>query len=291
VSRMSEVLASGPPIEENVAGGAFQRRMMRVRRTASLVGLVGVRQGVPMLAERLINPNADDLHTIRIKELEHPVHLTAAHSDIAMLNEIVGMRIYDLPGLEDKIDGNLIVDLGANIGVAASLFATRYPRSRVLAVEPHPRNVSLLERNLAAYDGRITAIPKAIGLESGRIGLVNPDVSNMGHHAVYEFRTGQSDDGIAAEALTPEELIDLVEQQITHHGRIGLLKMNIEGEEKGLLASRRMDLLLQRTNVAIIEAHDRKLDGTSATVLTAAARTGLRQFDRRGSYYFFQSER
>lgn len=287
---MIELSASVPPVEEIVTNSVLQRRMMRVKRTASLVGLVGARQCIPMLAERLINPNADNLHIIRIRELEHPIRLTAAHSDIAMLNEIIGMGIYDLPGLDHKIDGNLIIDLGANIGVSASVFATRYSNSRVVAVEPHPRNVSFLEQNAAAYDGRITTLPKAMGLEPGRIGLLNPDVADIGHHAVYEFRTGQNGDGIMVEALMPEELIDIAEQQMPYQGRVGLLKMNIEGEEKGLLASRRMDSLLQRTNVAIIEAHDRKLGGTSETVLATAARTGLKQFDKRGSFYLFKSE-
>jgi FkbM family methyltransferase len=289
VFQMSELIAAEQPIVEVIPKDTFQRRLMRIRRTASLIGLVGTRQGIPLLAERLLNPNADEPHTINIRELKHPLHLTAAHSDIAMLNEIVGMGIYDLPGFDDSIDGNLIIDLGANIGVSASLFATRYPHSQIIAVEAHPRNASFLRQNAADYQGGIVPLNKAIGLEAGWIGLANPDAAEIGHHAVYEFRSGQNGGGTDAEVLLPEELIDLAGQRMPGQQRIGLLKINIEGEEKALLASRRMDPLLDKTNVVIIEAHDRKIDGTSEVVLAAAVRNGLKQFDKRGSFFFFQA--
>jgi hypothetical protein len=75
--------------------------------------------------------------------------------------------------------------------------------------------------------------------------------------------------------------------QFLKSGRIGLLKMNIEGQEKDLLASRRMDTLLGLANIAIIEAHDRKQAGTSDIVLAAAGRSGMHQIDRRGAFHVF----
>ncbi len=273
------------PAEQGTRDNTLHKRMMRLRRSASLIGLVGTRQGVTMLAERIANPNADKIRTVRLDELEHPFSLTSAHSDIAMLNEIVGMGVYDLPGLQERIDGLPVVDMGANIGVSATLFASRYPKSTVFAVEPHSRNYDLLTMNAEYYGGRIITVPKAIGLETGKTGLQNPDVSNQGHHAVYEFRSGAPGD-TATETLQPEELSELVDL-VCESPRIGLMKINIEGEEKALLSSRRLDPMLERSNVAIIEAHDHKVSGVSDTVLAAASRTGLVPFERRGTFHLF----
>ena len=41
----------------------------------------------------------------------------------------------------------VIIDLGANIGLASRQFASRFPGARLIAVEPGPRNFALLERN------------------------------------------------------------------------------------------------------------------------------------------------
>ena len=262
----------------------LSKRLLRLKRTANFVGLLGVRQALPLIAERVTQPNSNRLRRITIDELRKPFYLTSSHSDIAMTGEIIGAGTYDLPGLDYEINGNLILDLGANIGVATALFASRYTNSHIVAVEPHPRNLSILRQNAWEYDAQVDVLPNAVCLETGRVGLVNPNERSSGRHAVYEF-SGADDSGIVADAITPEELREIVE---FYGNNVGLLKMNIEGLEKPLLASQRFDSILRSTRVAIIEAHDRKQTGTSEVVMAAAGRTGLELFDKRGSFYFFQ---
>lgn len=267
-----------------------QKKLMRLKRTASLIGLLGMGQAMPLLTKRLINSDSKSETQLRVKGLDHPFYTTAAHGDIAMLNELVGRGLYDLPRCDKAVDGKLIIDVGANIGVSAALFASRYKQSDLLLIEPNPRNLELLEANVSGYGNRITTIPKALSLDSERTGLINRQVSVNGHHASYSYIGSAQKYQLSSESILPEELISNVEGYLFPGERVGLLKMNIEGAEKGLMDSGRMDPLLRLSNIAIIEAHDRLINGASNAVLAAAYRSGMEPIDKRGSFYFFENQ-
>ncbi|WP_063057736.1 FkbM family methyltransferase [Nocardia sienata] len=63
--------------------------------------------------------------------------------------------------------GDIVLDIGANIGLSAMLFADVCPGARVLAIEPVPATFRCLERNLRAYVPRAVAVRTAVGAESG----------------------------------------------------------------------------------------------------------------------------
>ena len=67
--------------------------------------------------------------------------------------ELAGLRAvlegaYDAPGLEFPSPPR-ILDLGACIGAATVFFARRWPGARIVAYEPHPEHVAMLEQNVA----------------------------------------------------------------------------------------------------------------------------------------------
>jgi FkbM family methyltransferase len=68
-------------------------------------------------------------------------------------------------------DTPVIVDAGANIGVASIWFKRLYPKATVMAIEPHPDTASVLRRNIAAFDG-IHVIEAAIGSQPGFVSLM-----------------------------------------------------------------------------------------------------------------------
>ena len=57
-------------------------------------------------------------------------------------------RHYDYPDLPSKPD--VIVDLGANIGLSLALFSERYPEARIYGFEPAPDHFEILQLNIAA---------------------------------------------------------------------------------------------------------------------------------------------
>jgi FkbM family methyltransferase len=68
----------------------------------------------------------------------------------------------------------LVVDLGAHIGLASLRLVNRYPGVQLVAVEPAPRNVTLLRHNLAVVPDAIV-LPGAIWRFDGDIGLSSPE--------------------------------------------------------------------------------------------------------------------
>ena len=67
--------------------------------------------------------------------------------------------------------GTVFVDVGANMGYFSLLWAGVNPSGRVIAFEAAPRNIQLIENNIAQnrFTDRITLVPKAAGKDSGTI--------------------------------------------------------------------------------------------------------------------------
>ena len=67
------------------------------------------------------------------------------------LNEIVGERTYLRHGIE-VTEGDIVLDVGANVGVAAAFFVIECRAGRVHCFEPVPPLVELLRENLRSLD-------------------------------------------------------------------------------------------------------------------------------------------
>jgi FkbM family methyltransferase len=153
-----------------------------------------------------------------------PVRLYSRH-DLLTLNEIFCRLDYgtDAP--------DLIVDVGANIGLAALFWLTRNPECRVWCYEPNPQNIARLRQTLSGYETRYELVEAAVGSVGTRGRFTFDDSGRYGR---------LSDDlDLGAETVVPvlalgEELAR-VER---HEGRpIELVKIDTEGSEPELLAS------------------------------------------------------
>jgi FkbM family methyltransferase len=65
----------------------------------------------------------------------------------------------------------VILDIGANIGLASLFFLRRYPRARVIAVEPDPDNFALARDNLRPFARRCTLVRGALWSHTTRLTL------------------------------------------------------------------------------------------------------------------------
>ena len=78
-------------------------------------------------------------------KLREPLEVSSALCDILNLKEIIVDGAYRLhPALEAKVQGLPIIDIGAFVGISTTYFASRFPDSRVIAVEPQTRNYQIL---------------------------------------------------------------------------------------------------------------------------------------------------
>jgi len=100
------------------------------------------------------------------------------------------------------------------------LFARR--AGRVYAFEPHPRNIRYLHRTLELNRVRnVTVVPFAVGDQTGPSAFQEGEHSSTGH--------------LAAGGSLPAFAISLDEFITRYEARPGLLKIDVEGGELGVL--------------------------------------------------------
>lgn len=166
--------------------------------------------------------------------LKHPFWMRLKTSDMPTLQKILRDQEY-------RFDGNpkVIIDAGANIGVASVFFAATFPHARIISIEPEPGNFALLEKNTRAYPN-ITAIRAAVWKKNGEVALTDPQ------QGPWAYRVG---DGQGTESLTIDEIMSRFSLTT-----IDLLKLDIEGAEKELFES--PGPWLGKVNAIMIELHD-----------------------------------
>lgn len=146
--------------------------------------------------------------------------------------------------------GMTALDVGANVGFHTLLLSRRVGASgRVVAVEPAPGNLRLLERNVArgAVGGNVLTLGCALADRPGELAL-SLDPHNAGMHRLASGRAADGDRRVAVAATTLDALV------AEHRLRLDLVKMDVEGAEGKVLAGgaasleRHRPLLLMEVN-------------------------------------------
>ncbi len=148
-------------------------------------------------------------------------------------------------GLVGKPGKDVLVDVGANLGMICIAMLKRGYFREAIAIEPDPQNFALLKRNIEqnGLEGRIRALPFAVSDEAGDVELELSEV-NFGDHRVRSARTytspqmGEERRGIVRVAA--RRLDDLLRTEAgLDPGRIGLVWVDIQGHEGRLFRGAR----------------------------------------------------
>lgn len=83
-----------------------------------------------------------------LKDLKEKVYLRTDSSDYAIYKQIFIEKQYDC---SLKKDPEVIIDCGANIGLASVFFANKYPSAKIIAIEPEKSNYEMLLLNTQNY--------------------------------------------------------------------------------------------------------------------------------------------
>jgi FkbM family methyltransferase len=141
----------------------------------------------------------------------------------------------------------LIIDCGANIGLASLYFATIFPRAKIVALEPESINCRFARTN--NLHNNLDVIQAAVGSESGKCVIKNTNASSN------SFQVTRNIDSNAA----PDKVIDVITigELISRYGvdyKPFLIKIDIEGYESDLFAK---DVeWISSFPLMIIELHD-----------------------------------
>ncbi len=99
-----------------------------------------------------------------------PIYLRTGNSDREVLRQIFIEREYEPLNPPESVE--YIIDCGANVGYSSVYFLNRYPRARVVAVEPDPDNAAICRKNLAPYGDRAELIVGAVWSHPATLTLV-----------------------------------------------------------------------------------------------------------------------
>lgn len=139
------------------------------------------------------------------------------HEDCFTVQEIFGLECYRA----DR-DAAVVVDFGANIGISAAYFLSRNAGAQVYCYEPLPTNIERLRRNLRPFAGRWQLVEAAVAGEAGTISF---HVEPTGRYSGIECQDGQLSQFPCVSAAS------VLSEIIERHGRIDMLKIDIEGAE------------------------------------------------------------
>lgn len=244
--------------------GPIGRTFSRARGLAEVFRLLGCRAAFDVARDQLLGRQ---LMRIHVKGLVGPVFCRQHESHIPILLHLLGRHHADAPlGYEPRV----IVDLGANIGLAALAFARRFPGARIISVEPAAENCDLFRRNTAGYRN-IQLVQAAVWHRPAFVAIQNPDDKSD----AFRVEEVPADAPGAMKTVTINELCAMGGE-----GRIDLLKVDIEGAERELF-SRSAEGWLPLVRTVMVELHDQIKPGCREAVL-AAASTRPHEIDRVG---------
>jgi FkbM family methyltransferase len=212
--------------------------------------------------------------TAQTAGVRKPVHIRIKTTDESAYSQVLRKREYalDLP-----FSPKVIIDAGANIGMASIYFANRYPEAKIISIEAEASNFAVLARNVRPYPA-IIPVHAALWNRDGEINVGGPDPAS-GPCDKWSFVTREGA-GARVRAITMETLMREMGVAV-----VDIAKIDIEGAEAEVFADTRWVSAIQ---CLMIELHEDIRPGCSELV-----EQGMQDFRRsdRGETVFFVREK
>jgi FkbM family methyltransferase len=193
-------------------------------------------------------------------------------------NEHIGRHIY-LTGefdrstvevlLKHSEPGDVLLDIGANIGYVSACFLQNVNRSKVIAIEPQPKIVDLLQSNLKPFgDERYKVFPVALSDKDASGWLEICDLNRGASKIVAE----QNKQSVKVELWSTKRLFESVQGE-----KIGVVKIDVEGHEATVLRACEVYFGQVRPRAILFEDHTRSA-GPDGSLGQIFGRIGYRVF-------------
>jgi len=220
---------------------------------------------VPIISMKLskwaasnLSGNRRVLRRLWLPDYNYPLFYRDNTSDLDVIWQVFGEKEYECAVNEDDV--SLIVDCGANIGCTSFFFLHRYPKARVVAVEPDRGNFAVCRRNLARFGDRVRLLNAAVWPTKKPLKVLR---NGFRDGREWSFRVLPIEGSEAPEisSVTIDEII-----RASDRPTIDLLKIDIEGGERYLF-QREFEDWLTRTRNLVIELHDNECESAFFHVL------------------------
>ncbi len=181
-------------------------------------------------------------------DLAFPLFLRVPSSDVPTYKKIFVDQEYRLDPKQAPV---VIVDAGANIGLASIYWAARFPQAKIIALEPEASNFQMLKRNTSQV-GNIIPVCAALWGKNEEVELVDPGSGKWGFLAQKKGKgaEGCGLSGTRVQGVTLDRLM-------ADYGlnRVDILKMDIEGSEKEVFDD--AAAWIDRVDAVMVELHER----------------------------------
>jgi FkbM family methyltransferase len=137
--------------------------------------------------------------------------------------------------------------------IFVGLFLSKFPKARLIAVEPDPKNFAMLLNNIRPFGGRATAI--CSGVWSREVGLVFSE-EPFGDGREWARTVRAARDG-EKPGLTAKDIGTLLKE--SGFERISILKVDIEGSEADVFGSN-YESWIGKVDNLVIELHGAKCE-------------------------------
>jgi FkbM family methyltransferase len=184
------------------------------------------------------------------------------HGFLETIVEMWGMNSYAPKPFYRPRNGDIVLDLGANLGLFSVWLSRQAPGLRILAFEPFEESFAAMVANLAGWKNSVEPHQVAIGGTAGVGAMLDGGVSSV------DLRlTMNSGGGKPVHVITLEQALDLAGTDM-----IDLLKVDIEGAEMDVLTAASATTLRRFRRIAL-EYHDHIRPGTCSDMQQLLSRT------------------
>jgi len=175
-----------------------------------------------------------------------------------------------------KKDPEIIIDGGANIGLATLYLKNKYPNAKIIAVEPEHSNFELLKKNTKDYPD-IFCLNYGIWNKKCRLQIIDNGDGNASFitKELAETEAGEN----VINAITIEDIMNQFKI-----GCLDILKLDIEGSEKDVFEKNYERWLLKTQNI-IVEIHPHLHADAQSKVRLALSDEFIEK--PAGEYHFF----
>jgi FkbM family methyltransferase len=182
-----------------------------------------VKQPLHTLVHELLASSVD-LRQVRVRTPLGPLQISLRSA--VDLSTVLGVfcRLDYLPPSRSRV----VIDVGANIGIATLFFLSRDREMFVYAYEPVPENVEALRRNVERFRDRCELNEIAVAPETGSVDFGLEATGKFGGIRLASERT------IRVASISLNEIL---ERAVSRHGRVDCLKLDVEGSEGEILQS------------------------------------------------------
>lgn len=195
---------------------------------------------------------------LTLPEVKQPVYIRPGTTDVEVLQQVLLDHEYDF---DLPVRPKLIVDAGANIGLASVYFANIYPEANIIALEPDRSNFRMLEMNTAAYP-QIKPMNVALWSENKKINLFHPKGGHCG------FRTSEDNSNVFEKwDEVPAVTLDALMKTLGI-ANIDVLKMDIEGAEREVFKN--SSAWINQVGTFMVELHENYQAGCEEAFYQAA---------------------